>query len=835
MTPPGSSRAPASDAAFARLRAMKTWLGIVCAALALALAGPGAAAQTDKNAAAAPKPPSAQPAPAPAASEGIDDVQDHARALGDIGAKATELATLGPFLQREEESFATRLQRYLDADDAALGALFVLELHEARTSTTLSLNAVRDRRRTLGARIAQVGKASDELDALHDEWTKRRATERARGAPPALLERSAALLETIDQSRTALRARSQALLDLDNRLAALQDKLTRVSDRLDAAKRLSQRRLFRLAEPPLWVVLLDVGHPRRAGIQQLSQAIPDAWDAAGQFWENYADRVFVHLLVLGLLLAAMVSLSLSAAIRALEAQSGAVRVLKRPVSSAVVIALFMSPLFYPGVPLSLGAVLRLVSLVPVARLIPTFVPPEWRTLFYLVAALFGLDTVLTVLPEGTLLSRLVLLAMSGAALWVASVGVRKPFAQAAVHRWRWAGIVRFALRVVRLLLITAIVANVLGATRLTQLVNMSVVAPAYLGIGLAAVVFVIDDFMRLLPHARVMQGVRSVVLHRERILKRAARLTRWGAGIMWLWLTLRVLGVDSTVIDGAAQVLGASTTLGNFELSLGKVVLFLLAAWIALLAARFTSFVLDHDVLPRMRLARGVPGTISTTSRYLIIGLGLLIAASIAGVDLTQITLILGALSVGIGFGLQNIVNNFISGIILLFERPIQVGDTVQVGELLGVVRGIGIRASNVRTYGGAEVIVPNSELVSGQVINWTLSDRYRRLELDVGVAYGNRPADVVRVLENVIEKHEGALKTPAPYVRFRGFGDSSLDFRVYVWVDYDEGLRETSAILSAIYDALAESGIEIPFPQRDLHLRSVSEAARDALQGKPR
>lgn len=236
-----------------------------------------------------------------------------------------------------------------------------------------------------------------------------------------------------------------------------------------------------------------------------------------------------------------------------------------------------------------------------------------------------------------------------------------------------------------------------------------------------------------------------------------------------------------------------------------------------------------------MRLARGLPSTISTTSRYVIIGVGLLIAASIAGFDLSQITLILGALSVGIGFGLQTIVNNFISGIILLFERPIQVGDTVQVGDLLGVVREIGIRASNVRTYSGAEVIVPNSELVSGQVINWTLSDRYRRLELDVGVAYGNRPADVIAILEAVIDKHEGALKTPAPFVRFRGFGDSSLDFRVYVWVDYDEGLKETSAILSAIYDALAEAGIEIPFPQRDLHLRSVSEAARDALQGKPR
>ena len=160
---------------------------------------------------------------------------------------------------------------------------------------------------------------------------------------------------------------------------------------------------------------------------------------------------------------------------------------------------------------------------------------------------------------------------------------------------------------------------------------------------------------------------------------------------------------------------------------------------------------------------------------------------------------------------------------------------SVQVGELLGVVRNIGIRASNVRTYSGAEVIVPNAELVSGRVINWTLSDRYRRLELDVGVAYGNRPADVIRALQNVVDGHDGALKTPAPFVRFRGFGQSSLDFRVYVWVDYDEGLTQTSAILSEIYDALTAAGIEIPFPQRDLHLRSVSDAAGRTLRGEPR
>jgi small-conductance mechanosensitive channel len=812
---------------------MKIPAGALLASLALLLAGPAAHAQAGKDAASAAK--QTTPATAPVASEDTDTAQDHARGLGETAAKAGELNELPPFLRREEENFATRLQRYLDADAAAMAAILELELRDARTNTALSVGAVRDRRRALAARITQVSKAADLLDRLRDEWTQRRAAERERGAPPALLERIAALLDTINESRQRVRARSQALLDLDNRLATLQDKLSRVSDRLDEAQRQAQRHLFRVAEPALWEALGALDSPQATGIAQLRTEMPRAWETAQQFWENYSDRVIVHLLVFVLLLGAMASLSFSPAIRALEAQSGSVRVLKRPISSAIVITLFMSPLFYPGVPVALSAVLRFVSLVPVARLIPTFAPPAWRALFYFIAGLFGLETAFRLLPEGTALSRLVLLAMSVAALWVATVGVRRPFAEAALHNRRWGGVVRLALRLVSLLLVAAIIGNVLGATRLALLINISIVAPAYLGIALAAVVFAVNDFVRMLPHARTMQGVRSVALHRERILQRTNVLTRWIAGALWVWLTLRVLGVETIVLDGATRLLTASTTLGNFELSLGRVVLFLLATWFAVLAASFTSFVLDHDVLPRMRLARGVPGTISTTSRYLIIGVGLLLAASIAGIDLTQITLILGALSVGIGFGLQNIVNNFISGIILLFERPIQVGDTVQVGELLGVVRGIGIRASNVRTYAGAEVIVPNSELVAGQVINWTLSDRYRRLELDVGIAYGNRPADVVALLEKVAREHEAALKTPAPFVRFRGFGDSSLDFRVYVWVDYDEGLAATSAILSAIYDALAEAGIEIPFPQRDLHLRSVSAAAGQALRGEKR
>jgi potassium-dependent mechanosensitive channel len=816
-----------------RLRDMRVATALLLAALAFGAAHPAAAQQAASKAAA----PVEKPAPpsTAAAQEDSEVALTRARDLAAVGAASPALQDLVPFLQREENNFMTHLQRLLDADATLLAGMFELELRDARTRAALSLRAVRERRSALGDSLAQLKAAQDELDALREIWTKRLAAERERGSPPALLERIDQLLSTIKEARDVQRERRQSLLQLDNRLSDLQDRLSSVHDRISEVQRQAQRRLFRLSEPTLWEVLFSAEQGRGIGMALMRSDFSRGLQTVAEFWGDFSDRVILQLVILALLLGAMASLSLSPAIRAIEALSGSVRVLRRPVASAFVIVLFLSPVIYPAMPLAVSALLRLASLVPVWRLIPTFVPPAWRPLFYSVAGLFGLETLFTMLPEGTGLSRLFLLAHSAFALWVSTVVVRRPFSGGALAKWRWAGIVRQGLRLISLLLLAAIVANLIGATRLALALSGGIVAPAYLGIGLAAVIFAVDDFVGLLLHAQFMQGSRAVALHRQRMLRRVSAWIRWLAAAMWLWLTLRVLGIDFEIIDGVTRLLAASTKLGTFELSLGRVLLFLLAVWIAVATARFVSFVLDNDVLPRMRLARGLPGTISTTSRYLIIGLGLLIAASIAGVDLTQITLILGALSVGIGFGLQNIVNNFISGIILLFERPIQVGDTIQVGELFGVVREIGIRASNVRTYAGAEVIVPNAELVSGQVINWTLSDRYRRLELNVGVAYGNRPADVIRVLEDLVRNHDAALKTPAPYVRFHGFGDSSLDFRVYVWVDFDEGIAATSAILSAVYDALAEAGIEIPFPQRDLHLRSVSDAARDALQGKPR
>jgi small-conductance mechanosensitive channel len=255
--------------------------------------------------------------------------------------------------------------------------------------------------------------------------------------------------------------------------------------------------------------------------------------------------------------------------------------------------------------------------------------------------------------------------------------------------------------------------------------------------------------------------------------------------------------------------------------------------WISILLARFIRFMLGEEVLPRMTLPRGVPAAISFTSYYLILVFGFLLALSAAGIEWSRFAILAGALGIGIGFGLQNLVNNFVSGLILIFERPIKVGDTIEFSNLRGQVLRIGIRSSTIRTWEGAEVIVPNGNLISNEVINWTLSDRKRRLKVSVGVAYGTDPNLVLGILTSVAKDHKDVLDDPEPKATFEGFGESSLDFELRFSIrDFDEWIWIKSDITLGILDALKMAEIEIPFPQRDLHVRSVdAEVGQVAAQ----
>ena len=250
---------------------------------------------------------------------------------------------------------------------------------------------------------------------------------------------------------------------------------------------------------------------------------------------------------------------------------------------------------------------------------------------------------------------------------------------------------------------------------------------------------------------------------------------------------------------------------------------FVVVITIVVLLSRLVRHLLRTRVLARTKLDLGQQYAIARIASYVVMVLGLLISVETFGVKLSSLAVIAGALGVGIGFGLQNIVSNFVSGLVILAERPIQIGDRIDLGnDTVGKVVRIGARATHVLTNDNIMVIVPNSEFISNRVVNWTHIDPRVRLRINVGVSYNSDPHLVEKLLLEIAKGNPSVLKDPVPTVVFKEFGESSLSFELRVWADdmaHRPGTLE-SQLNFAIWDKFKEQGIEIPFPQRDVHLK---------------
>jgi small-conductance mechanosensitive channel len=300
--------------------------------------------------------------------------------------------------------------------------------------------------------------------------------------------------------------------------------------------------------------------------------------------------------------------------------------------------------------------------------------------------------------------------------------------------------------------------------------------------------------------------------------------------LLWLRVSLKALTLYDSSYQTAAAALATKFEVGELKISLGGVLVLVFGTLLAVWLARTLRFVLDEDVLGRLDMNPGTREVSASGIFWAAILIGFFAVLAAAGIALDKLTVLAGALGVGIGFGLQNVVQNFAAGLILLFGRPIKVGDQIQLEHLIGEVRSIGFRASTVRTPQGAEVIVPNANLISNQVINWTLSDPKRRVDISIGVAYGVDPDRIVELLCDVGRSHEKVLKEPPIMALFMNHGESSLDFQLRAWVMFDDFVPVSSELAIAVNKRLTAEGIEIPFPQRDLNVRSVAPAVAKAL-----
>jgi small-conductance mechanosensitive channel len=442
-----------------------------------------------------------------------------------------------------------------------------------------------------------------------------------------------------------------------------------------------------------------------------------------------------------------------------------------------------------------------------------FGPGVSLSLYALAAAAIAQELIVPILEPLPIASRLILIAQCGGLAVALGLDLKRgrfasafPGLPAASVRWVIAAIIG--------VLVLAVLATIVGQIGAARVMRSVVLGALDLLLVLAVAAGLLFGIFLALMHTSAGQSLRIVREYQNDLGRFSRNALLLLAGVAWISGVVFLLGFG----DDASRLGGA---LHNAEIKIGSISIQMVAVWaglavilVTILVVKVVSPLLEVEVLPRFTRKQGLPFAVATVSRYVIVTAGVLLAMAAMGADLTKVSLLAGALGVGIGFGLQGVVNNFVSGLILLLERPVSVGDIIEMGQLSGVVERIGVRSSTVRTPQGAEVILPNADLISKEVTNWTLSDRKKLVEIDIDIAEWSEPEKVVSLLQAAAGDVPGVMASPPPVATFSGGSTGALVFRLEAWVDdYARGRTIESAMRMAVVKKLAEARIGIPAP----------------------
>jgi potassium-dependent mechanosensitive channel len=682
------------------------------------------------------------------------------------------------------------------------------------------------------AELARTTNASSE-DAA--DLARRRAAWQATVADPdlspALLQRAQELIAQVERAQAQLAAPLAALLDLGRKGNALQAQLQAGSSEVSGQVADQDRRLVTMDSPPLWQAARETG-PQ----DQVTNGLRRSLDIETAFARDY-DAIHVRLrlglITLGLLLLPLMFwLKRRANLLVAAGQLGdpAKLALARPWAAWLLLAAAIAVLYDVQGPHLRQQLVMLLAWIPVLGLLQRRILSVVGPWAYLSAVFYFLNVVVSLLIANPVLFRLALLAITLLMLLPLAWHVRRsrhvivdgqtPLQTRVWNLLRWLACA---------VLVAAAGSNILGNVSLAAMLVSATLDSSYAALA-------------MLAGSKVLLALFQVLLAGPTVSRLAARysatlvpsVVSLGRNLLvlgWLIFTLQAFRIYRPLSTFLVSVLTHEFKLGELSLSLGSLVAFAAATWAAFWLARTIRQVLAEDVLPALSLPRGVGNSISSLSYYSVLFLGLLAALAAAGFHVGQLTIIFGALGVGIGIGLQDVVRNFVSGLILMFERPIQRGDTVEVAGMEGTVREIGLRATIVTTFDGADVVVPNGMLLADKLVNWTLNGTRRRVTMNVSTGFDAAPQRTIEVLLEIARKVNGVAQLPAPAVIMTGMAPGELLFNVRVWTtDSSDWVQVRTELTMKIRDGLAAAGIEVPRPQRELIVRGMPAQAVQQL-----
>jgi potassium-dependent mechanosensitive channel len=650
------------------------------------------------------------------------------------------------------------------------------------------------------------------LDKLSKTWQATLQTAKQPGTPSPVLQHVQSVVDSVERTRQATASGQAHVLALQSRVSEERARVRRALSLIEQAEIQALQHIFVRNSPPIWNLQTSLGTEwEKYSTESFSLQLK----ASAKFAKRLPFTFLIHALFILLMATALYWMRRRIRKSAEERPDleRALPILDVPVSTAFALSMLLVPTIYAQAPRLIFAIMAIMGLLPVVVVLRRLLLPNAYPILNAIVVLFIIGELRLLAASLPLLARFIFLGQILGAFFILVWLVRSwhlPTEALETHGRVWRTI-RMIAKIGLIVLPVAFLANIFGYVSLGNIFGIIFFRSIFIAALLYTVIRIVEGLLIIVLQVRPLASLRAISLHRAMIQRRTCRVLEVLAFLFWLNLLLSFFGLRDPLIAAIGTALNANLGIGAFNITLGSLLAAVITVWASFQVSKFLRFVLEEDVYHHLRLARGIPYAISTMLHYVILVLGFFVALGALGIDLTKLTILVGAFTVGIGFGLQNVINNFVSGLILLFERPIKVGDVIDVGGNVGEVTRIGIRASVIRTADGSEIIVPNGSLISSQVTNWTFSDRTRAVEVTINVAGGVDPQRVIELLKSTAASHPGVAKEPPPQVYVTNFSAGAVTFQLRAWTDRHEDWAQLRSDLSlALNETLVREKIAI-------------------------
>jgi small-conductance mechanosensitive channel len=480
-------------------------------------------------------------------------------------------------------------------------------------------------------------------------------------------------------------------------------------------------------------------------------------------------------------------------------------------STIFIILMLNLTLIFPEIPVAVTEFQVIAAIIPIMLILKIVVKKDYYKYMYLFFSIYLLFYINQNANNSDLESRTTLLVINIIvfAYFLFAMGTRTFIL---ITNTLYEKIFKYVYVVAVVSLAVALYANLYGSVLLTTRIVNAILNSIYASFIFYVFYMILKGYSVIILRKRISSTSYTLEKYSTNIEKTMILFIKIWMVMWWLMILTKLIGIYEYLMAVKDDVLAASWEVGKIVISVQAIFDFLFVLVVTFVFAKLLRIFLELEIFSRIKLPRGMPTAILTTLNYLIIIGGTILAFSSLGVTTQQFALVIGALGVGIGFGLRNIIANFVSGIIMVFERPVQIGDTIEVDQTMGDVQSIGARSSTIKTFDGAEVIIPNADFIAKEIINWTLSDKQRRKTIEFKVALDNDIENILQIMTDIAMAHKDVLKDPEPQATFQGYGDYYLNFKLYFWLS-DNIIVAKSELFIQIYETMKKSGVNMPIP----------------------